>query len=79
MARYDPVSRTSVPIDRDISATSKVAEAPPLQQQQRASDRFTLSGSQLEEQMPTPPHKRAKKSYISRASVGLAVVKMKTG
>lgn len=79
MAKYDAVPRTPVTTDLDIRTSSQVTEAPPVQQQQRASDGFLLSGPRLEGYIPTPPHKRAKKSYIWQAGIGLAVTELKTG
>jgi hypothetical protein len=38
-----------------------------------------VSGTRLEGFMPTPPHKRAKKSYIWQDGVGQAVTNIKTG
>lgn len=42
-------------------------------------ERFLVSGGRLEGFIPTPPHKRAKKSYIWQAGVGLAVTEVKSG
>lgn len=69
MAEYDPVPQTAVTTKQDISASSQVAEAPSVQQQQRASDGFLSSGPRLEGYIPTPPHKRAKKSYIWQVGI----------
>lgn len=56
-----------------------MAEAPPVQEQQRASDGFLLSYPRLEGYIPTPPHKRAKKSYIWQVDIRLAVTETMTG
>ncbi|KAM0708529.1 hypothetical protein Q7P35_005181 [Cladosporium inversicolor] len=79
MSKNDLIPQTAVSTDQDISTSSQVTEAPPIRQQQRASDGFLSSGPRLEGYMPTPPHKRAKKSYIWQVGIRLAVTEVKTG
>jgi hypothetical protein len=79
MARNDPGTQIAVTNDQDISSPSQGTEAPPIAQQQRVSDAFLSSCPRLEGYIPTPPHKRAKKSYIWQVGIGLAVTEVKTG
>ena len=79
MARNAPGTQIAVTNDQDINSPSQGIEAPPIAQQQCVSNAFLSSGPRLEGYIPTPPHKRAKKSYIWQVGIGLAVTEVKTG
>jgi hypothetical protein len=79
MAKHDSVPRTLVTAGEDIRNSGQVIEVPLAQQEQHVSDGFLFSGPRLQGYIPTPPHKRAKKSYIWQAGIGLAVTEVKTG
>lgn len=79
MATHDSVPRALVTAGQDIRTSGRVIEVPLVQQEQLVGDGFLLSGPRLEGYIPTPPHKRAKKSYLWQAGIGLPVTEVKTG
>lgn len=63
----------------DAETNGNATEPTFAKQEHGVDERFLVSGRRLERFIPIPPHKRAKKSCIWQAGVGLAVTKVKNG
>jgi len=74
VAKQDPTTTVY-----DADTYGNAAETTFAKQEFGVSKRLLMSGGRLEGFIPTPPHKRAKKSYIWQAGVGSAVTEVKSG
>ena len=75
----DLLTSTTDTAVHDANASSEATELLRRCLDPHTSNEFSVSGARLEGFIPTPPHKRAKKSYIWQAGVGLAVTEVKSG
>ena len=72
------ISTPGTTID-NANASSEATELPHRCLDPHTSNEIPVSRARLEGFIPTPPHKRAKKSYIWQAGIGLAVTEVKSG
>lgn len=79
MAKCEVAKQDSTTIVHDADIYGNAAETTFAKQELGVGKRFLVSGGRLEGFIPTPPHKRAKKSYIWQAGVGSAVTEVKSG
>jgi hypothetical protein len=79
MAKREVTRQDFTTTTHETDKYGKATEPTFAEQEHGNDERFPVSGPRLEGFIPTPPHKRAKKSYIWQAGVGCAVTEVKTG
>ena len=79
MAKREVAQQDSTTTVHDADTHGNATETTFAKQKSPVGERFLVSGDRLEGFVPTPPHKRAKNSYIWQTDVGLAVTEVKSG
>ena len=75
MSTVDVAASDSTPPREDVLTSN----LPDTIQDPRTSNGHPVTGTRLDGFIPTPPHRRAKKSFIWQNGAGLAVTNIKTG